>query len=354
MTSLRQKIGQMLILGFSGTSIDNQSPVSQWLSGDGLGGVLLFDKDLQSDDHKSGKNLQTKQQISNLNQQLRHYAGIAEGLIGELPLWIAIDYEGGMVDRFCHVPDCPRTIKPAELVGLSVEKRLTLLDEMASTLKALGFNLNFAPIVDLNLNEKEGIIGKLGRSFSESPETVVSMAREFVRVFANQGVLCCYKHFPGHGSAALDSHLGFVDVTHSFQYDELLPYQILLGIHERPALVMTAHVINKELDVSGLPATLSYPMLTDCLRKRIGFNGVIVSDDLQMKAISLHFSLEESLSLSINAGADMLIFGNQLGDITAPVLIDTIEALVEKKVISKERVEESFQRIKACKLGKVS
>lgn len=353
MTSLRQKIGQMLILGFSGTSIDDKAPVSQWLSGDGLGGVLLFDKDLQCENHKIGKNLQTKPQIIQLNQQLRHFSAKTKGLVGELPLWIAIDYEGGLVDRLAHVPDCPSTIKPAELAALSEENRLALLDEMAITLKDLGFNLNFAPLVDLNLNEKEGIIGKLGRSFSKSPEMVASQAREFVSVFAKRGILSCYKHFPGHGSAALDSHLGFVDVTHSFQYEELLPYQILLKNEERPALVMTAHVINKELDASGLPATLSYAMLTDCLRNRIGFDGVIVSDDLQMKAISLHFSLEESLSLSINAGADMLIFGNQLGDISATVLIDTIESLVEKKVISEERVEESFQRIKAYKLEQV-
>ncbi len=354
MTSLRQKIGQMLIVGFAGTSIDDNAPVSQWLSTDGLGGVILFDKDLRSENNKIGKNLQTRQQITQLNQQLRHYASHIEGVVGKLPLWIAIDYEGGLVDRLRHVPDCPSTIAPAILANLPENERLALLNEMATTLKALGFNLNFAPLLDLNLNEKEGIIGKLGRSFSRLPETVITMAREFVKVFEGQGILSCYKHFPGHGSAALDSHLGFVDVSHTFQQEELRPYAQLLSNQESMALVMTAHVINKELDASGLPATLSYPMLTECLRIKLGFNGVIISDDLQMKAISEHFSLEDSLSLSINAGADMLIFGNQLGDISATVLINTIEALVANKVISEGRIEEAFQRISACKLKQIA
>jgi beta-N-acetylhexosaminidase len=339
----------MLIVGFPGSSIQDESLVSQWLATDGLGGVILFDKDLQSSEPNSKKNLLTKPQISQLNQALRHYASKVEGPIGDLPLWISIDYEGGLVDRLRYVPDCPVTIKPAELVTLPEEKRLSLLKSMATTLKDLGFNLNFAPLLDLNLNEEEGIIGKLGRCFSRAPDTVVRMAREFVEVFAGEGVFSCYKHFPGHGSAALDSHLGFVDVSHTFQHEELIPYQRLLEQKTKPVLVMTAHVINRELDPSGLPATLSYPILTECLRNQIGFDGVIVSDDLQMKAISEHFSLEESLKLSINAGADMLIFGNQLGSISATFVIDTIEKLVEKDEISMARIDESFERIIACK-----
>ena len=217
---------------------------------------------------------------------------------------------------------------------------------MASTLHELGFNLNFAPVVDLNLNEEQGIIGKLHRSYSADPKHVIRAAAQFVKAFNEYGISCAYKHFPGHGSAIGDTHLGFVDVTDHYQPSELLPYAALLNdTLLPPAMVMTAHVINRQLDASGMPATLSYPIITDLLRREIGFKGVIISDDLQMQAISDHYTLEESLRLTINAGADMVIFGNQLGRHTATEIIDCIEHLVQSGAINLSRIEEAYQRI---------
>lgn len=350
--TLRQKIGQMLIIGFPGLAIDASHPVSTWLSEDGLGGVLLFDIDLPS--MTPGKNLHNRTQIKALNQQLREAAAQAPGTIGELPLYIAIDYEGGWVDRLKNVPDCPKTIAPLALAAMSENEQLQLLEKMAETLSQLGFNLNFAPLLDLHLNAFEGIIGKLGRSFSEDPKEVIRLARQFVQVFASHAITCCYKHFPGHGSATADSHLGFVDVTETFEHREIEPYEALLSKDEIPAMVMTAHVINRELDPSNKPATLSHRILSEILREKIGFDGVIVSDDLQMKAVSEHCSLEESLKLTINAGADMLIFGNQLGNISAKTVIDSIENLVIAGEIPLERIEQSFQRIVGLKRSGLS
>lgn len=343
MIGLRNKIAQMLIMGFSGYDINEHSPVVKWLNADGLGGVLLFDFDLPA--KKQGKNLNDKAQIKRLNQDLNRYSAMAKNA---LPLLIAVDYEGGVVDRLSKVEGCMKTMKPCEQAQLSDDKLHQEASHMATTLNDLGFNLNFAPVVDLNLNDQEGIIGKLGRCFSSQPDLVSHAALQFVHAFNQQGIACAYKHFPGHGSATGDTHEGFVDVTDTYQDSELLPYTTLSNTR-LPVMVMTAHVINRKLDASGLPATLSYPILTGLLRDKLGFGGVIISDDLQMQAISNHYSVDEALRLTINAGADMVIFGNQLGDITATEVVDRIENLVNSGAIKLARIDEAYQRISFLK-----
>ena len=342
MITLRNKIGQMLIMGFSDCDIHDKSPVSQWLSDDGLGGVILFDKDVSTGLY--GKNLRNQAQIKQLIHQLNHYSTLSSNT-NSLPLFTAIDYEGGAVDRLTKIDDCMITMKAAELAKLSEAALVEELSQMASTLKDLGFNLNFAPVVDLQLNDQHGIIGKLGRSFSANPDVVIRVARQFVDVFSRYGIACAYKHFPGHGSAVGDTHEGFVDVTDTFQPSELAPYHSLLQDAFKPTMVMTAHVVNRNLDSKGLPATLSFEILTGLLRETIGFDGVIISDDLQMQAIANHYSLEEALHLTINAGADMMIFANQLGKHTAPQIIDSIERLVIDQKIDHQRIDDAYRRV---------
>ncbi|MDP1603285.1 MAG: glycoside hydrolase family 3 N-terminal domain-containing protein [Legionella sp.] len=345
MATLRQQIGQMLIMGFNGLEIDETNPITHWLSKDGLGGVLLFDTDLAN--NGASKNLVSRQQIIHLTNQLNQMATKSDK--DGLPLFIAIDYEGGAVDRLKNISGCMTTLKPVQMAALSESELIEQLQQMAATLKSLGFNLNFAPAIDLDLNDKEGIIGRLGRSFSRNPREVARLASQFVKVFSDYGISCCFKHFPGHGSATGDSHEGFVDVSNSFQSEELDPYRILLQQDSHPTMVMTAHVINRQLDDSGMPATLSHKILTNLLREKTGFDGVIISDDLQMKAISNHYSVEEALKLTINAGADMVIFANQLGYISATTVIDTIENLVKSHQISLARIEQAYQRISHLK-----
>lgn len=345
MITLRNKIGQMLIMGFHGCEINEHSPVAQWLSDDGLGGVILFDKDLATDTY--GKNLKAQSQIKHLTHQLNHYS--TNLIDNEMPLLIAIDYEGGAVDRLTMIDGCMSTLSAQELANLSETDLEEEFSQMASTLKSLGFNLNFAPVIDLHLNDQQGIIGKLRRSFSDNPDVVVRIARKFVDVFSRYGIACSYKHFPGHGSAVGDTHEGFVDVTDTFKTDELLPYyQLLLDVY-KPTMVMTAHVVNKHLDSQGFPATLSREILTGLLRETIGYDGVVISDDLQMQAISKHYSLEESLCLTINAGADMMIFANQLGTITAPQVIDCVEQLVIQNKIDQQRIDDAYRRVMRLK-----
>lgn len=343
MDSLRAKIGQLLIIGFSGCEITENSAIFKALQEENIGGVLLFDYDFTNKSY--GKNLKNVAQIKRLTADLKHFASHdREGKLHQ-PLFVAIDYEGGAVDRLSKIDGCMKTMSAEQLAKLPEGEFVSEVKKMAQTLKELGFNLNFAPVVDLNLNEKEGIIGKLGRSFSKDSRLVSRAAKDFITAFRDLGIVCAYKHFPGHGSASGDTHQGFVDVTDTFRSEELLPYQTLLKENIEPVMVMTAHVINRALDNTGLPATLSYPILTDLLRKELGFNGVIISDDLQMQAISDHYSLEESLAMTLNAGADMVIFGNQLGQHTAKEVIDCIEGLVKTGVVNATRIDESYQRI---------
>jgi beta-N-acetylhexosaminidase len=303
----------------------------------------MFDKDLSTG--QNGKNLKNQTQIKHLIHQLNQYSKNASSEIYKYPLLTAIDFEGGAVDRLKNIDGCMSTLTALEMSHLSEEALEEELSQMASILKSLGFNLNFAPVVDLNLNDRQGIIGTLKRSYSEDPEQVIRISRQFVDVFSRYGIACSYKHFPGHGSATGDTHEDFVDVTETFNSDELEPFRSLLKDVQKPVMVMTAHVVNKQLDSEGLPATLSHEILTGLLRNTMGYDGVVISDDLQMHAISKHYTLEDSLCLTINAGADMMIFANQLGNNTAPQVIDCIEQLVFDKLIDPQRIDDAYRRI---------
>ncbi len=341
MDQLRRQIAGMLVMGFSGCEVDSTSPIVTGLK-EGLGGVLLFDSDLATKaPHKNLKNLT---QIKRLTRELRYQATQST----ELPLFIAVDYEGGAVDRLSHIKGCMSTMTPEQQALLSDKALYAEATKMAKTLSELGFNLNFAPVIDLNLHQNQGIIGARGRSFSKDPVQVIRAAKQFVTAFSQQGIVCSYKHFPGHGSALGDTHDGFVDVTEGYQASELVPYQRLLNDHTLPrTMVMTAHVIHRGWD--ELPATLSHPIITGILRQQIGFDGVVISDDLQMQAISAHYLLDEALCLTINAGADMVIIANQLGEITASEVIDIVVGLVTSGAIDRARIEQAYQRIVTLK-----
>lgn len=346
MITLKQKIAQMLIMGFTGTTLESLSPVKTWIE-IGLGGVILFDRDLKT--NQTGKNLVSREQIQRLNHDLQMQAQVFSAQVGnDLPLLIAVDYEGGAVNRLRHIAGCPLTLSAEEYAGLPDAERIQVANTMASILCDLGFNLNFAPVVDLSCQLKNGIIGHLKRAFSDDPIQVARLAAEFVAQCARQGILCCYKHFPGHGSASGDTHEDFVDVSASFSDRELLPYAFKEE-EQQPAMVMTAHVINRQLDADGLPATLSRRMLEGVLRNQLGFSGIIISDDLQMGAISRHYALDDVLIKTIHAGANMLIFGNQLGSHDALDIIERIYSLVVQKKITVDRIEDAWCKIKTLK-----
>jgi len=343
MKNLQEKIGQMLLVGFSGTSLTPNHEMAQALMAGAVGGVILFDIDYQT--KIPGKNILNPAQVKLLNYQLQHYAGSSN------PLFIAVDYEGGAVNRLSSRYGFPEIVGAEALVSEGLERAREQARLMAKTLKNVGFNVDFAPVLDVNINPENPILGRLGRCYSEDPAIVAEYAEVFVEECHEQGVLCAYKHFPGHGSSMQDSHLGFVDVTESWRLEELVPYHKLLKNTHFNDFVMTAHIINRQLDTSGLPATLSKPILTDLLRHELNFSGIIITDDMQMQAISDHYSLVDAATLAINAGADMLIYGNQLAK--TPVdprdLVSMIANQVTSGAIDMERIDSAYERILACK-----
>lgn len=311
---LRDKIGQMLLIGFKGKTVNEQSLIVKTIQQNNIGGVILFDYDYQTKTYD--RNIESPQQIQQLNKDLQFFnsQGNIQYHRQALPLLISLDYEGGKVNRLGPQYGFPETISAAEVGKKPILEAESIAEAMALTLSEAGFNLNFAPVLDVNVNPDNPIIGKKERSFSSDAKLVGRYAEVYSRHFLNHHIQCVYKHFPGHGSSSKDSHLGFVDVTDTWQSYELQPYQDLLNTNSSCEVVMTAHIINRQLDDSGLPATLSHKILTGILRNQLNFKGVIVTDDMQMKAISENYGLEQALVLTINAGADMLIFGNNLSN----------------------------------------
>ena len=345
--SLRDKIGQMLIIGFEGKEVDNTSLIVQQIEDYHLGGVILFDYNFQT--KRFDKNIESPEQVKRLTERLQQVNRIANQKHHrpDLPLLISVDYEGGKVNRLKSNYGFPDTLSAAVVGGMSECDAEQVATTMAETLSQAGFNLNFAPVLDVNVDPLNPIIGQLNRSFSDDPSKVAHFASIYSRQFLNRGVQCAYKHFPGHGSSTADSHLGFVDVTQTWQDYELEPYQQLFSNTASCGMIMTAHIVNRKLDETGLPATLSRKVITGLLREQLHFYGVVITDDMQMKAISAHYGLEQALTLAINAGVDMFIFGNQLADTPQDpkLVIDLIESKVKSGEINPRKIDEAYQRI---------
>ncbi len=344
--SLRDKIGQMLIIGFDGKTVDDESWIVKAIHENHIGGVILFDFNKRQDNFN--KNIESPEQVQKLTSDLQYYNRKANKSHQrpQTPLLIAVDYEGGMVNRLKETYGFPPTLSAADVGQLSMMDAEQQAHAMANTLKSAGFNLNLGPVVDVNLNPSNPIIGGLNRSFSTNPITVTTYADVYAQQYLAQHIQCAYKHFPGHGSSTSDSHLGFVDSTDVWQEDELVPYQKLFA-KKGCGIVMTAHIVNRRLDDSGLPATLSHRILTHLLRERLQFSGVIITDDIQMKAIADNFGVKEALAMGINAGVDMFIFGNQLPVIAQnpKELVDMIESEVDLGHIQRSRIDEAYGRI---------
>ncbi|OGT60895.1 MAG: hypothetical protein A3F14_02875 [Gammaproteobacteria bacterium RIFCSPHIGHO2_12_FULL_43_28] len=339
--ALKEKIGQLLLVGFKGQAVHREDAIARSILTGRIGGVVLFDYDFQTKTHVH--NIESPSQLKQLTSTLQRFAG-------KTPLFIGIDYEGGYVNRLKAQYGFPKTVAAADIATCSQEEAAHEAARMAKTLQSVGVNLNFAPVLDVNVNAESPAIGKLGRSFSNDPLQVVRYAKLLTDAFQAAGVLCAYKHFPGHGSARGDTHKGLVDVTETWQPEELLPYKTLIpGLTH--GMIMTSHVVHLGLDSAGYPASLSRAMTQDLLREQLHFDGVVITDDLQMQAIADHYTTEETMRLAINAGADILLFGNQLSkyEVDPLQLIEQIAADIAAGFISEKRIEESYRRVMKLK-----
>jgi len=332
--SLDIKIGQMLLIGFPGPKVDNL--VLEEVRRGKVGSIIIFEK-----------NIPRTNSFVNLKKIVWTYQQAAP-----IPLFIAIDQEGGRVNRLKDKYGFPRSIT-AEAMGKAntLDSVRFYAEATAATLAGLGINLNFAPVVDLASNPDNPIIARYGRAFSADEDSVALLAAEFIRAHRKFNVLTSPKHFPGHGSSQADTHLGMADVTQQWEERELKPYRLLIDSGLVDA-IMTAHIVNRNLDPEGRPGTLSHHILHGILRERLGYDGVIFSDDMQMHAIARHFGLEEAIRLAILAGVDIMTFSNNISG-SAERTVDKVHAIirgmVESGTISRERIDESFRRIIALK-----
>ena len=339
--SLEDAVGQMLLIGFRGETLDDET--TALLEEISPGGVILFDYDGPSGGEQV-RNIVSPEQLKALTADLQEAS--------ERPLLIAIDAEGGFVNRLKEDYGFEVQLPSHLAMGAGTPSETeSLAGASARQLSDLGINWNLAPVVDVNVFPESPAIGYWERSFSDDPDAVADHAAAFARAHHDQGVVSTLKHFPGHGSAVGDTHLGVTDVTDSFIREaELAPYRTLIddGYDD---VVMTAHVVNRNLDPSARPATLSRLIVTDLLRGELGFAGVILSDDMQMGAILEQYSLETAAIEAIKAGVDVILIANQnTYDINHVHRIKAaIIAAVERGEISRQRIDESVERILALK-----
>ena len=326
----------MIMAGFRGLAAAGDAPIVADIVKRHLGAVVLFTYDVAL---MSGeRNIQSPAQVAQLTRGLQEFA--------PTPLLIAADQEGGMVARLNEQHGFPPTVSAQEL-GERGDAAYTYAqaETMAKTLAAAGVNHNLAPVVDVNTNPDNPVIGSLGRSFGADPAVVIEQAHAFIQAHHAQGVTTTLKHFPGHGSSQADSHLGLVDVSATWHPLELEPYRALIDAGLADS-VMTAHVFNAQLD-PDYPATLSKAVITGILREQLGYDGVVITDDMNMGAITTQYGFEQAAVLAVGAGADVLAYGNNLiyDPNSAERAIGALLAAVERGELSEARIDESYRRI---------
>ena len=324
--ALRQKIGQLLVAGFVGQKASKSTPVGRAIAAGELGGVIIFDR-----------NIVSSSQLSTLTRGL---AGLAPA---GRPLLVAVDQEGGKVLRLgpSHgFPDVPSQ----QVVGSqSTAVASSVYAAMARTLSRAGITLNLAPVVDINVNPRNPAIGALHRSFSADPAVVTAMSRAAIGAYHDHGIRAAIKHFPGLGSAVANSDDAIVDVTETWSDSELDPYRGLLGGFAD--CVMVGHIDNRNIDATQ-PASLSGATLTGLLRGVLGWQGPVITDDMQAVAITDRFARADAMAAALNAGADLLLYSKPTADSGYYTdIVDTIEALVMSGRVDEARIDESVARV---------
>jgi len=333
--SLDIKIGQMILIGMPSAAVD--SLVLEEVKSGKVGSLIYFEKNIP----KSTSAFAAFKKMSWTYQKA-----------APIPLFICIDQEGGKVNRLKEKYGFTRSITAGAIGKFkSMDSVQFYAEATAATLAGLGINVNFAPCVDLNINPLNPAIAKSERSYSVNEDTVIMYAKEVVKQHRKFGVVTALKHFPGHGSSKDDTHLGLTDVTNTWNERELKPYRALIDSGYVDG-VMTSHIVNKNLDHKALPGTLSKSILDSILRKKIGFNGVVFSDDMQMKAIANNYGLEEAIKLAVNAGVDIMCFSNNILGVENRA-VDRVHDIIKNYVVSgeikKSRIDESFKRIMKLK-----
>jgi beta-N-acetylhexosaminidase len=322
---LRRHVGQLAIVGFPGHAVP--ADLKRVAADFDLGGVIYF-----------ARNIAEPAQVADLSKE-------SADLAQDWPLWISVDQEGGRVARL----RAPFTEWPPMItLGRSGDEALVeaCAQALAAELRAVGINLDYTPVLDIHTNPKNPIIGD--RAFGETAEVVSRMGAAMVRALHAAGVVACGKHFPGHGDTATDSHLELPLVEHPpdrLDAIEFAPFRA--AIADGLATIMTAHVLVPSLD-QELPATLSRRIVTDVLKGQLGFEGLVISDDLGMNAVSNTWPLAESMVMALQAGCDAVLLCNSTLEEQVGALEAVIHA-VERGTLPQARVDDALTRQRRVK-----
>ncbi|HEX6683130.1 MAG TPA: glycoside hydrolase family 3 N-terminal domain-containing protein [Candidatus Limnocylindrales bacterium] len=332
--TLRRKIASLLVVGFRESTVDANHWVMKAITEQGLGGVILFDRDQLTG---QSRNINSPDQVRSLISTLK---GAAANLI------VSVDQEGGVTSRLNPRNGFPATQSEAE-VGAAGNLDVTRewARNLAQMVGSTGFTFNFTPVVDLNLNPSNPAVGELGRSFSADPQVVVANATEEVRQHREAKVKTSLKHFPGLGSATGNTDFSVVDVSDTWKPVELEPFRSMVASGMTDS-IMVAHILNRQID-PDLPMSLSRAAVTDLLRGQVGWKGAAVSDDMQAVAIDSRYGRDEAVALALNAGMDLLVFANQQvydpGIVTG--VVDGVMKLLRDNRITEARIDEAVARV---------
>ena len=322
------KVGQLMMIGIHGKTLNDDAKFM--LNEYRVGGIILFDRNMESKD-------QVKSLITDINK-----TGKSTGLT---PLFIGIDQEGGAVAR---MEDQLIKVPPAEELGKEpIEQAVSLAKQSGTELKGLGFNINFAPVADLGLT--------YGRSFSTNPDDVVRYASAVGKAYDEAGLWYSYKHFPGIGKTDVDLHAdtSVVPVSKETLLNEDTKVFVDLIKQSKPNTyaIMVSHAMYPQIDAAH-PSSLSKAIITDWLRKDMGYNGVVVTDDMDMGALAKHYTFSDMAVQSILAGSDILLVCHEYEHMQEAY--NGLMKAVKDGRISKERLDESVKRILLMKMSKIS
>jgi beta-N-acetylhexosaminidase len=328
MRDIRRHIGQLAIVGFKGHTLppDVRALAREF----DLGGVIFF-----------ARNVEAPEQVADLSRE-------SQALAGELPLWVSVDQEGGRVARLKR----PFTEWPPMLtlgrVGKPADEKLAerFARALAAELHAVGISLDYTPVLDVLTNPKNPVIGD--RALAERAEDVARLGSAIIRTLQGAGIAACGKHFPGHGDTSTDSHFEMPLIEHSpdrLQAVELVPFKAAIAADV--ASIMTAHILIPSLDAER-PGTLSPAIVDDLLKQQLGYKGLVLSDDLEMKAISGHYDHSEATVQAIAAGCDAVL----MCEPDAEKQMAALEAVIyaaENGRIPLKRVEDALARHRRVK-----